>query len=92
MRGSFPSGNFPRVLSLFAFLAFSVSFGEGFLWQMTFSSYLAMFTGPFSGILMSFLVKLNGRDLECVCNGATPALAKAGVFSPQITGSAEGTE
>jgi hypothetical protein len=37
-------------------------------------------------------VKLNVRDLECVCKGAIRALAKAQVVGAQVTGRADGTD
>jgi hypothetical protein len=49
--------------------------------------------GPISPeTLANNIVKLNLRDLECVFNGAIRALAKAGVFSKQVTGIVDGTE
>jgi len=49
--------------------------------------------GPISpAILAHHIVKLNVWDLECVFNGAIRAWAKAGVFSPQVTGMADGTD
>lgn len=48
--------------------------------------------GPISPeTLANNIVKLNLRDLEFVFNGAIRALAKAGVFSKQVTGIADGT-
>jgi hypothetical protein len=38
------------------------------------------------------IVKLTLRDLEFVCNGAIRALAKAGVFSKQVTAIADGAD
>jgi hypothetical protein len=49
--------------------------------------------GPISPeTLANNLVKLKLRDLAFVFNGAIRALAKAGVFSKQVTGMADGTD
>ena len=49
--------------------------------------------GPISPeTLANHSVKLNLRDLECVCNGAIRALAKAQVFGAKVTGMADGTD
>jgi hypothetical protein len=42
--------------------------------------------------LANNIVKWNWRDLEAVFNGASRALAKAGVFDKQVTGIADGTD
>jgi hypothetical protein len=48
--------------------------------------------GPISPeTLANHIVTLSLRDLEFGCNGAIRALAKAGVFSKQVTGMADGT-
>lgn len=38
------------------------------------------------------IVKLNGRDLEALCNGVIRALAKAGVFVATVTGIVDATD
>jgi hypothetical protein len=38
------------------------------------------------------MVRLNLRDLDALCNGASCALAKAGVFGANVTGMAAGTD
>ena len=49
--------------------------------------------GPISPeTLAHHLVTLNRRDLERVCNGASRALAKAGVCATKVTGMADGTD